>query len=29
MIEAGYDGLSEGLDLPVMVETRKFIASCH
>ena len=29
VIEAGYDGLREGLDLPVMVETREFIESCH
>jgi class 3 adenylate cyclase/predicted ATPase len=28
VIEAGYDGMSEGLDLPVMVETREFIANC-
>ena len=28
VIEAGYNGLSEGLDLPIMIETRKFIASC-
>ena len=29
VIEAGYDGLSEGLDLPIMIETRQFIASCN
>jgi len=28
VIEAGYEGLKEGLELPVMVETRKFIESC-
>ena len=27
-IESGYDGMTEGLDLPVMVESREFIASC-
>ena len=26
VIEAGYDGITEGLDLPVMIEIREFIA---
>jgi len=29
VIEAGYGGMTEGLDLPVMVESREFIASCE
>ena len=29
VIEVGYGGMTEGLDLPVMIESREFIASCE